>query len=64
LEFYQVYPELVDNPFYITGESYAGHWIPALASRIIKNKRYKLISSHSLRIDGVSVGDGLTNPLK
>lgn len=39
LEFYKSYPELSENPFYITGESYAGHWIPALAKLIITNKR-------------------------
>lgn len=32
--FFTEHPELVKNDFFITGESYAGHYIPALASRI------------------------------
>lgn len=28
------HPEYLDNEFYITGESYAGHYIPAFASRV------------------------------
>ena len=34
LEFYDAHPEYADLPFYVTGESYAGHYVPAVASRI------------------------------
>uniref|UniRef100_M4EZ67 Exocyst complex component Sec8 n=1 Tax=Brassica campestris TaxID=3711 RepID=M4EZ67_BRACM len=31
--FFAEHPKLTDNDFYITGESYAGHYIPAFAAR-------------------------------
>jgi carboxypeptidase C (cathepsin A) len=35
LGFYQLYPEYLNRPFYITGESYAGKYIPLFAYNII-----------------------------
>ena len=32
--FFKKHPEFAKNDFYITGESYAGHYIPAFASRV------------------------------
>jgi len=29
-----MHPDFVKNDFYIFGESYAGHYVPALASRV------------------------------
>ncbi|CAL5212159.1 unnamed protein product [Lathyrus oleraceus] len=52
--FFKEHPELVKNEFYITGESYAGHYIPPLASRVFKRK--------SINFKGLAIGNGLTNP--
>ena len=40
-EFFKGHPKYQSNDFFITGESYAGHYIPALASRIYKGNSNK-----------------------
>uniref|UniRef100_M4CE13 Carboxypeptidase n=1 Tax=Brassica campestris TaxID=3711 RepID=M4CE13_BRACM len=58
--FFKEHPQLVRNDFYITGESYAGHYIPALASRIhTGNKNNEGIP---IKLKGIAIGNGLTNP--
>lgn len=37
--FFAEHPKLAKNDFYITGESYAGHYIPAFASRVHKGNK-------------------------
>lgn len=39
--FFKEHPQFTKNDFYITGESYAGHYIPALASRVHKGNKAK-----------------------
>ncbi|KAG4974393.1 hypothetical protein AAZX31_11G168800 [Glycine max] len=59
-EFFKAHPKFVKNDFYITGESYAGHYIPALASRIIQgNKENQGIY---INLKGLAIGNGATNP--
>ncbi|XP_038708604.1 serine carboxypeptidase-like 20 [Tripterygium wilfordii] len=36
IKWFELYPEYVENPFYISGESYAGVYIPILASEIVE----------------------------
>ncbi|XP_048608128.1 serine carboxypeptidase-like 47 isoform X1 [Brassica napus] len=58
--FFKDHPQLQKNDFYITGESYAGHYVPALASRIRSgNKNDEGIP---INLKGVAIGNGLTNP--
>ncbi|KAM5584252.1 hypothetical protein ABKV19_003888 [Rosa sericea] len=39
--FFTQHPQFAKNDFYITGESYAGHYIPAFASRVHKGNKDK-----------------------
>ncbi|RZB90644.1 Serine carboxypeptidase-like 49 isoform A [Glycine soja] len=59
-EFFKAHPEFVKNDFYITGESYAGHYVPALASRV--NQGNKENEGIHINLKGFAIGNGLTNP--
>ena len=37
--FFAEHPKLANKDFYITGESYAGHYIPAFASRVHRGNK-------------------------
>merc|ERR1712157_339741 len=52
LDFFEAHPELRDRPFYIFGESYGGHYVPAVASAVMDE----------LNLKGAAVGNGLTVP--
>ncbi|KAL6199862.1 hypothetical protein ACLB2K_029644 [Fragaria x ananassa] len=58
--FFTQHPQFVKNDFYITGESYAGHYIPAFASRVHKGNKDK--EGIHINFKGLAIGNGLTNP--
>ncbi|KAL2328560.1 hypothetical protein Fmac_021987 [Flemingia macrophylla] len=61
-EFFKKHPKFVkNNDFYIAGESYAGHYIPALASRINQANKQKL--GIHINLKGFAIGNGMTNPI-
>lgn len=39
--FFAAHPEYKKNDFFVTGESYAGHYVPAVASRLHKALKKK-----------------------
>jgi serine carboxypeptidase-like clade 4 len=58
--FFKKYPKFVGRDFYITGESYAGHYIPAISAYIVDmNKK----SSFKINLKAVAIGNGLVDPL-
>jgi carboxypeptidase C (cathepsin A) len=63
--FFKEHPQLIKNDFCITGESYAGHYIPALASRVHngnKNKEGIIINFKVLQYPNVAFdSDSLPN---
>ncbi|XBI55509.1 hypothetical protein VPH35_037314 [Triticum aestivum] len=42
LKWFELYPEFQSNPFYISGESYAGIYIPTLADEVVKGTQKAL----------------------
>lgn len=56
-QFFRLFPEYKTNDFYLTGESYAGKYIPAVAHRIHKESHPKQVL-----LRGVAIGDGFSDP--
>ena len=56
VSFYAAFPTLVNNPFYITGESYAGIYIPMLAYNVFQ--RNQAGGSPAIPLKGIMVGNG------
>ena len=51
-------PELQNRPLFITGESYAGHYVPAVAYQLFKSEALK----GKIDFQGLAIGNGLTVP--
>ncbi|KAI3989600.1 hypothetical protein MKX01_036209 [Papaver californicum] len=58
--FFQKHPQFVNNDFFITGESYAGHYIPAFAARVHQGNKAK--EGIHINLKGFAIGNGLTDP--
>ena len=59
--FYKEWPALRQSPLYITGESFAGHYIPAFARTIIMNDSW--VKDSNVTLKGVAIGDGWIDPI-
>ena len=59
-QFYQLFPHLQQNDFFITGESYGGKYVPAAAYRV-HQENAKGTKPH-IPLKGIIIGDGLCDP--
>jgi cathepsin A (carboxypeptidase C) len=57
--FYEAHPQYKSNPFYIFGESYAGHYVPAIAHAIWADKTE---GHFKVPLAGIGIGNGLVDP--
>jgi len=55
--FYECHPSLRSNPLYITGESYAGRYIPFIAKHVIETR-----DSTGIPLAGLAIGNGIYDP--
>ncbi|GAB9473947.1 Serine protease family s10 [Globisporangium polare] len=63
--FIEKHPELKGRPLYLTGESYAGHYVPAAAHYIWQENEAmnKTNATVHLNLQGIAIGNGLVNPV-
>nr|XP_033333510.1 venom serine carboxypeptidase [Megalopta genalis] len=59
VQFFTLFPELQSNDFYVTGESYAGKYVPAVSHAI---KDYNIKAETKINLKGLAIGNGLTDP--
>lgn len=58
-QFFQLFPELRQNKFFIAGESYAGKYVPALAYTIHQKNPTAPVK---INLKGITIGNGLSDP--
>eukprot|EP00405_Crypthecodinium_cohnii_P020064 CAMPEP_0206481266 /NCGR_PEP_ID=MMETSP0324_2-20121206/38034_1 /ASSEMBLY_ACC=CAM_ASM_000836 /TAXON_ID=2866 /ORGANISM="Crypthecodinium cohnii, Strain Seligo" /LENGTH=481 /DNA_ID=CAMNT_0053958705 /DNA_START=58 /DNA_END=1503 /DNA_ORIENTATION=+ len=58
--FYKQFPQYASQPFYVFGESYAGHYVPAITHRIWRGN--KAGEGVKIPLTGLGIGNGLTDP--
>lgn len=62
VEFFERFPEYQDTPLYLTGESYAGVYLPTLAYKILQYNTQSLKKMASkFNLQGLMVGDPCTD---
>ena len=59
LQFFEIYYEYASVPFYVTGESYGGKYVPAIGYKIhVENLQTKF----KINFKGIAIGDGWIDP--
>jgi len=50
------HPEFKKKPFYVTGESYAGHYVPAISYHLVKK------NNSDINLKAIAIGNGWVDP--
>ncbi len=56
INFYKTHPEFASKNLYISGESYGGHYLPAIAEKLF------YYNSNQFNLKGIAIGNGWTSP--
>jgi len=60
--FFQHFTQYQNLDFFVTGESYGGHYVPTVSHRIWQGNQNK--EGLQINLKGLAVGNGLTDPLE
>lgn len=58
--FFAAHPDLAHRDFFVTGESFAGHYVPAVAKRVWRAGKEG--EGAPINLKGLAIGNGLTDP--
>jgi vitellogenic carboxypeptidase-like protein len=65
--FYYIFPEQLKSKLYVTGESYAGKYVPALGyfiDKVNEGRKNSTTAKHpQIPLVGMAIGNGLTDPI-
>lgn len=59
VQFFELFPDLQKNDFYVCGESYAGKYVPAVSYSIHQNNPNAKVK---INLQGFTIGNGLSDP--
>jgi len=62
-QFFSLFPALRNNDFYVTGESYAGKYVPAISYKIYQMQKNVISPEQVIKFKGMAIGDGLCDPV-
>ena len=60
--FFEKFPSLKANDFYLAGESYAGIYIPRLAEEIVISNSQEGSEEKKINLKGILLGNACTHP--
>ncbi|XP_031352326.1 venom serine carboxypeptidase-like isoform X2 [Photinus pyralis] len=60
IQFFQLFPEIQRNPFYVFGESYGGKYVPAISYAIHKKNP---VAKLKINLQGLGIGNGFSDPV-
>lgn len=60
-QFFELFPDLRTNDFFVTGESYAGKYVPSCAFEIHQQNK-DAAAGKKINLQGIAIGDGAFDP--
>ncbi|KAJ8687304.1 hypothetical protein QAD02_023098 [Eretmocerus hayati] len=60
VQFFDLFPNLRKNDFFVTGESYGGKYVPAVSHAI---KDYNIHAPVKINLKGLAIGNGWSDPI-
>lgn len=59
-QFFSMFPELQNNDFFVSGESYAGKFVPAISYEIHQRNQYE---DFKINLQGILIASGWSDPI-